>query len=368
MADLSVPDDIRIEKLRQWLESKGIDVAQVGNELTMPSPFKEREKRKSDPHYVDTKRRLSCTVVLEGTVPSLRWQCWWSKGKTGKSFGGRSAYALSVLTRVPQPEIMALLGLEFDAKVEQAETLLEKLIAIVSQPARDREAQAAYRQQNQQQVIKPHPLPGTFLSLYEGSPLTTGPEMLVSERGILPEIGQQYGLAWDYDEQAILLPWIDQQSLCRVYQWWDGKRYRFPHDAPGRMTKSHAIFGLHLWKPGRPCILCEGAFTAMSICGMALGGSTISDEQIRLIRDCNPEQVICAFDNDHGGFDGAQGLVRRLHGIKVLPIFPPETNDWNEYLQKQGFEQTMQTVAALIQRSAAMSAMHAIALQYRGKK
>ena len=167
---------------------------------------------KLDPHYVDVKHRLSVTIVQEGGISHLRWQCWWSKGKTGKPFGGRSAYALSVVTHVPQQEIMSLLGLEYDEKVEKAETLMEKVIAIVTQPGRDKDARAAFRQKNRQQEVGPHPFPGSFLSLWEGNPITVGPEAMVTDRGILPEIGRKYGLAWDYDEQAIILPWIDRQG------------------------------------------------------------------------------------------------------------------------------------------------------------
>ena len=134
------------------------------------------------------------------------------------------------------------------------------------------------------------------------------------------------------------------------------------------MTKSHAIFGLHTWEPGRPFILCEGCFTAMSLCGMALGGSTISDTQIALIQECNPDRVILALDNDHGGYDGAQGIIKRLQqlGRAVCPIFPPVGNDWNEYLVDRGFSTTIQTAADMIQQSETMPPIHAIALQYRG--
>ena len=83
----------------------------------MPSPFKEREKRKKDPRYVDDKRRLSVRVVLEGTTPVIRWQCWWSKGQTGKAVGGRSTYALALVTKVSQKEISDLLGLRWDEAV-----------------------------------------------------------------------------------------------------------------------------------------------------------------------------------------------------------------------------------------------------------
>lgn len=342
-----------------------MDVVQVGHELTMPSPFKEREKRAKD-----GKRRLSVTVVQEAGIPTLRWQCWWSRGKTGKAYGGRSAYALSVLTRVSQAEISKLLDLRYDEQVEQAETMVDKVAAILSQPQREAEARRVFREQSIQAklTVVPHLLPSSILSLWEDNPLTSGPEQMVEARGITREVGYQYGLGWDYDRQAIFIPWVDRSRTIRIFQWWDGTKYRFPRDEPGKMTKSDAVFGLHLWQPGRPMILGEGCFTAMSVCGCALGGSALSDVQFDLIAACKPTLIVPAFDNDHGGFDGALGVCRRLStlGSRVAPVFAPEGNDWNDVLRRHGFHRTMQTLAERIENSMSMSNTSAIATQYRG--
>ena len=333
----------------------------------MPSPFKEAVKKQ-----VDDKRRLSVTIVLQGGRPILRWQCWWSKGQDGKTHGGRSAYALSRVTKVSQREINELLGLVYDEEVEKAETAMDKVVAILGQPARDAEARRVFHEQQQAQILTavPHLIPSTLLSLWDGNPLTVGPEQMVEERGITKDIGYQYGLAWDYDCQSVLMPWIDQSNVVRLYQWWNGTKYRFPRDEPGKMTKSDAVFGLHLWKPGRPLLACEGGFTAMSVCGCGLGGSVPSDIQLDLLAGTGAEMIVVAFDNDHGGFDGAVGTCKRLktRGRKPVPVFCPDGNDWNNFLVKHGFQGTMQTLAERIQNSLSMSFTAAIATQYRGKR
>lgn len=343
-----------------------MDVVQVGHELTMPSPFKEAAKKQTD-----DKRRLSVTIDLENGLPTLRWQCWWSKGKTGKAFGGRSAYALSRVTKVSQQEISNLLGLRYDEKVEQAETQVDKVIALLTQPAREAEARRSFQEQAkvQAQAAVPHLLPAGILSLWEGNPLTAGPEQMVEERGITKDVGYHYGLGWNYDDHAIFLPWADQERKIRTFQHWDGTKYRFPRDEPGRMTKNDAIFGLHLWKPGRPFILAEGCFTAMSITGMALGGSSISETQITLIRAAGPDLIITAFDQDHGGFDGSVGICKKLAyelGCTVVPTFSPEGNDWNDFIKRHGFQATMQTFAERVRSARSMSVTSAIVTQYRG--
>ena len=212
-------------------------------------------------------------------------------------------------------------------------------------------------------------LPSSILSLWDGNPLTTGPEQMVEGRGITKSVGYAYGLGWDYDRQAIFIPWIDHERKIRVYQHWDGAKYRFPHDEPGRMTKGDAIFGLHTWKPGRPLVLAEGCFTAMSVCGCALGGSSTTDAQVAILKVVRPETIIVAFDNDDGGFHGADGVTKRLAtevGCRVIPVFCPHGNDWNEYLKVRGFKATMEAFAERIQNSMALSPTMAIATQYRG--
>lgn len=366
MANLSQPDEIRIEKLRQWLEGRGIDVVQVGHELTMPSPFKEAAKKQTD-----DKRRLSVTIDLENGLPTLRWQCWWSRGRTGKAFGGRSTYALSKVTKVSQQDISTLLDLHYDEKVEQAETQVDKVIALLTQPIREAESRRVFQEQikTQKQDAVPHLLPPCILSLWEGNPLTAGPESMVEERGIFKDVGYQYGLGWDYDDQAIFLPWVDQSMTCRTFQHWNGSKYRFPRDETGRMTKSDAVFGLHLWKPGRPFILAEGCFTAMSVCGCALGGSSISEKQIELIKACGPDTIITAFDQDHSGFDGTVSICKRLAyalGCRMIPTFSPEGNDWNDVLKRRGFQATMQAFAERIRSAMTQTVTGAIVSQYRG--
>ena len=52
-----------------------------------------------------------------------------------------------------------------------------------------------------------------------------------------------------------------------------------------------------------------------------------------LIRLADPDLIITAFDQDHGGFDGSVSICKRLAyelGKKVVPTFSPEGNDWND--------------------------------------
>jgi DNA primase len=102
---------------------------------------------------------------------------------------------------------------------------------------------------------------------------------------------------------------------------------------------------------------------------MALGGSSISEAQIMLIRAAGPELIVTAFDQDHGGFDGSVGICKKLGyelGCQVVPTFSPEGNDWNDFLKRHGFQATMQAFAERIRSARSMSVTSAIVTQYRG--
>lgn len=331
-----------------------MDVVRVGNDLTMPSPFKEREKRKTEGSgYRDLKRRLWVTVVDDGGFPVLRWRCWWTKGAGGKAYGGRTPYALSVLTKVPQEEIAKVIGLAWDAEVAKAETFEDQVAALLSAPERKRKAanEGAERRKVARAGLLPHDQPTSCVPLWSGTVITTWAESMVSGRGIEPEIGRDYRLAWDIDREAVMIPWIGPDGQFLMPQWWDGKKYRSPYDVRDRLTRGDAIMGLHRWKAGNPLILCEGPFTAMSVGGCCIGGSEVQDAQVTIIKSANPGLVLIAFDNDGAGLSGTEGWLQRLRreGIRCAAVFPPDRlNDWNDVLRKLGLQGT---VSAFIERT-----------------
>jgi hypothetical protein len=371
MSHIAHPDHERIEKLRQWLESRGVDVVQVGDDLAMPSPFKEREKRRTEgPGYVDTKRRLWVTVVTgDDGKPKVRWQCWWSKSVNGKGLGGHSVYAVAMAARCGREEINKLLGLEIDEEVEKAEGVLEKALAILWQGEREKIAkEKSIKAENERPGRISHELPKNFEGLFEGSFITKHAESMVLARGIQKEVSLAYKLCWDIEKEAVFIPWLNREGKFQFGQWWDGERYRFPRKDGIHFQKEDGIFGIHLYN-GKRLVLSEGCFTAMSITGMALGGSSLTDEQMATILSLSPEHIVLAFDNDNGGYYGSKAihgvLKSKLPNAHIDITMPPRGfNDWNDVLKKNGINDTMKEFVERIGFSRKMGAMAALAVTY----
>lgn len=344
MSNVSDYDEERIHKLHEWLLAKGIDVVREGHDLAMPSPFKEREKRRTEGHgYVDHARRLWVTVKIIQGLPTIFWSCWFTKRKdTGKNMGGRSAYALSVRTGVPEQDIMAMLDLEFDEVVHQSDEMLDKVDAILTQPFRDEARREKARQEAAGTPALdrvPYEQPPRLIPLFMGSEAVWRPEQMLLERGIDAETSRRYACCWDADAQAILFPWATRDGRYAYHQWWDGRRYRFPAKDGVHFQKENLVFGLDLWVPEVPLTLCEGTFDAMTIWGTALGGSSLTEDQRSQVVACNPSMLVLALDNDAAGWAGAQAMERifryYLPEANIIVVFPP-TKDWNDLAKQQG--------------------------------
>lgn len=359
---LSDLDEESLQKLHSWLLGLGIDVVRIGEELTLPSPFKERDKRQhgAPPGYVDAARRLSVTIRQRQIV----WQCWYTKGKTGKPFGGRSAWALSVRTGQSQAAIMAMLGLYYDEKVAQAETLMDKIAAITAGGIKPRksavfdhgtpfDAPAAPPEPPKAttRLAAYPPVTNSLSRLYAGSWVTGVAERWVAERGIPREIADPYGLLWDADEEKILLPFWSKEGVLEYYQWYDhdARKYRFPRKLEGCVGHKELIFGELQFACKRdsiPLILSEGIWDAVTLCGCAIAGSVLTDEQVRRIVSLSPNMVIMALDNDTAGVHGAEPSARRLKSVLTIPVvsvYPPaEHKDWNKIAERCGHAAAIQ--------------------------
>lgn len=353
---LTQSDEDALEKLHGWLISRGIPVDRIGDDLTLPSPFKERDKKRNgEPQsYVDNAKRLWVTI-RGGTI---RWQCWYTKGKTGKSFGGQSAWALSVRTGVPQREIMHFLGLHFNEEVAKAETMMDKVQVIVAKdhtsitaaafdfgtPYDDPPAQAP---PDPKEPPKPYPaLTNTYRELWTGSPLTFHGEQWLSERGLDPALVRHYGLCWDFDEHKVLIPFWSRTGVMEYYQWYDHetRKYRYPRKVEGCIAHKDIMFGewQHAQSGGRiPLSVSEGVWDACTILGVAIGGSVLTDYHVDRILNLSPSMVIMALDNDPSGIRGAESRMHRLKGsLRGIPIYsaypPAEYKDWNKVAETCG--------------------------------
>lgn len=82
------------------------------------------------------------------------------------------------------------------------------------------------------------------------------------------------------------------------------------------------------------CILVEGQFDALSIGGCAYLGSTISDEQVRLINKLNRE-IIVVPDRDKAGMSICSRALELGYRVSI-PEWSPQIKDVNDAVKKYG--------------------------------
>ncbi len=339
-----------MDRLQSWLERIGVDVIRQGRDLCLPSPFKERDKRRFDPTYIDHRRRLSVRIIQDNGVPRILWKCWYASTTADSgSFGGHTAYALSIRTRHSQKEIYVLLGIQPDA----ADTPDEALTATVRQIFQTEAASP----QRAEKKLQPYPYPQCVELLFSGSKFTKRGERMVLDRNV-PEIAaRQYSLGWDVDRKQIVLPLCDSFGTVLYHQHWDGEKYSFPRtETDEYYSKGDVIFGLQVWDSRLPLIICEGAFDALTLRGVSLTGSAITDRQLMLLLETNPKMIVLAFDNDSAGMKGSMNLIRVLRGVlsdtPIRAVYPPpKFKDWNDLAKQEGHTPAVKEFCSRVKQS-----------------
>lgn len=179
------------------------------------------------------------------------------------------------------------------------------------------------------------------------------------DRGFTPGTLEEWGIGYDDDSKRITIPVCDpdgnlvgfkgrawrQQARPKYLVLGDkGRRQRYGFDT---YDKSLVVFGLDKWGDVDSYVLVEGeldviSLWCMDIPAICVGGSSMSTEQARLIRQyC--DEVILFFDNDVAGKHGVYGIDKQdgEHKPGVLEMLEPfirvrvvgkHRRDPNEYL------------------------------------
>jgi len=111
----------------------------------------------------------------------------------------------------------------------------------------------------------------------------------------------------------------------------DRTKYKYPK---GFKSTQH-VYGAHMIESNKPIVLVEGApdVVAMWESGIqAVGtyGSVLHPRQIEIIGSYDPRLVICAYDNDRAGRQGAALAVRALGQAGIMAtraVWPDEYKD-----------------------------------------
>ena len=157
------------------------------------------------------------------------------------------------------------------------------------------------------------------------APFVEPPSDKLAERNISLESAQEYGILWDKTRQAWVLPFREPAS-GKLLGWQEkGTLNRTFMNRPVGLPRSKTLFGFPQMKESVVYVVespldCARLYTAGFPGAVAICGSGISDEQLRLIRYA--DRVIAAFDNpkvDDAGKKVSGQLMREAirYGINL---------------------------------------------------
>ena len=141
----------------------------------------------------------------------------------------------------------------------------------------------------------------------------------------------------DKENEFILIPWklngIDAYYQVNDFLNIRGLKYRFPKN------KKKMLYGLDNIDPlYKKIFVFEGVYDSLFVKnGIASGTKSITDYQLKIIRNRWPQHEICiSFDNDTAGFASMKKMIEENSQFKFFRWFNEKTEqkDINDYILK----------------------------------
>lgn len=169
--------------------------------------------------------------------------------------------------------------------------------------------------------VKPLPMSEARLAVFVSPP--TKP---LSERNLTKEAARAYGVLWDNKKATWILPLREPEQHSLMGWQEKGTEQRTFFNRPAGLQKSKTLFGVDTQNDDLAIIVespldCLRVYSAGFSGALALCGSQVSEEQIKLIR--RSEKVIVALDNpniDKAGKKGADEMrkLANKYGINMF--------------------------------------------------
>jgi hypothetical protein len=149
---------------------------------------------------------------------------------------------------------------------------------------------------------------------------------VLNSRNISREAAQAYGVLWDNKKKMWILP-FREPTLKRLMGWQEkGTVDRTFFNRPAGLQRAKTLFGVDV-QDDKIAIIVESPLDCLRLLsvgqvgGLATCGTTLSEDQIRLVR--RSEKVICAFDNpniDKAGKKASDEMRKfaRKYGINLF--------------------------------------------------
>jgi DNA primase len=167
------------------------------------------------------------------------------------------------------------------------------------------------------------------------------PDKVLALRKIDPDTAWTYGIRWDRDTRAYVIPIV---SPLGELKGWQTKSLSKVRNQPEGIKKSDYLFGSDKFS-SRYAILVESPLDVVRLAsvfdtpqGLATFGASVSLAQMRMLSEI-AEGVIVAMDNDPAGISSARRLFKDLpsfrRGIKFLNYKGIDKKDIGEMSAKE---------------------------------
>jgi 5S rRNA maturation endonuclease (ribonuclease M5) len=145
--------------------------------------------------------------------------------------------------------------------------------------------------------------------------------VVLRSRGLTPAAARLHDIRWDALRENWVIPIRD--GLTSDLMGWQEKSFvgRYFSNHPQGMQKSKTLFGFDRYAGG-DLILMESPLDVVRLeslgisGGVASFGTSVSDEQIKLLTKVNKGRIIVAMDNDDAGRYATEQVMKRLLELK----------------------------------------------------
>ena len=144
------------------------------------------------------------------------------------------------------------------------------------------------------------------------------PKKYLQHRNITEEAANEYGVRWNPDERAWILPMVDVHGTLIG---WQEKGVGFTFNHPTGVKKGSTLFGLPQFSAGT-AILVESPLDVVRFASsfdgvrcLASFGAMVSKTQLDILTD-RASKIIIALDNDDAGIASAQRVFREIPLVK----------------------------------------------------
>lgn len=158
--------------------------------------------------------------------------------------------------------------------------------------------------------------------------LYTHPTDYFTNRGISLEVQRLFGLGFNSESGTVAMLWTDSHNSIVNIKYRKVAEKVFFYEKGGQPIKNY-VYGIYqcIMRKAKRVYICESEIDALTLWtyglyAIAVGGSSLSDNQKQIILSAGIEELVIATDNDIVGKRFMETLKINFEGILTILFFP----------------------------------------------